>query len=160
MRGDKDVTRGRFLEAINRIKSGTVTNKELKTRNSVKLNRSTVEKEAGLGVGSLRHYPDIVEKIDGVSDDGLIAQGKYEALKNENKKLKIDKRDISKDRDVHKKAAEKAKLNLNKKLSAQHQLVTALFDRVPIEEREELMKKISNKSADGKVTRISEYKSS
>jgi len=158
MRRDKDATRKNFLAAIERIKSGTITNKELKARKSVKLNRSTVEKETGLKAGALRHYKDITDIIDGVSDDGLISNEKYEELKNENKKLKKDKGDALKDRDTYKEDADNAKSNLNKELSAQHQLVTALFYKVPIEEREELMKAINNKARGGRVSLISDHR--
>jgi len=67
MRRDKDTTREKFLEAIERIKSGTVSNKELKARKIVKLNRATVEKEAGFVPGLLCHYPDVVKIIEEIA---------------------------------------------------------------------------------------------
>lgn len=37
---------------------------ELKKRKNLKLNKSTVEKEADLATGALRHYPEIIKEIN------------------------------------------------------------------------------------------------
>ena len=69
MARSKDKTKKALLDAIDRIKRKAYTCQELRKKSIVKLNRSNVEKEAGLSSGALRHHSDIVEIILGDEDD-------------------------------------------------------------------------------------------
>ncbi|WP_259556685.1 hypothetical protein [Vibrio harveyi] len=69
MARNKDASRKALLDAISRIKEQTYTHKDLRKKAVVKLNKSNVEKEAGLSVGALRHHPDIVKVIEGASSN-------------------------------------------------------------------------------------------
>ena len=59
-------TKSLLLNAIERLKKGKPTEQTLIKKaedGKLKLNRSTVEKEAGLGSGALRHHQDVVDII-------------------------------------------------------------------------------------------------
>ena len=58
----KESTRNKFLDALERLIKGQPDNRELRLKakeEKLKINDSTVEKEAGLSVGSLRNHEDI-----------------------------------------------------------------------------------------------------
>lgn len=156
MARNKDASRKALLDAISRIKEQTYTHKDLKKRTIVKLNKSNVEKEAGLSAGALRHHPDIVKVIEGGSSnnsaDGVASLTEtINILKESNKKLKLESTRDKKD-------AEQAKKILEEYQSEYHQTVTALFFKIPIDEREELIKSLDNSSLKGDVTNINEYR--
>ncbi|EGR0670863.1 hypothetical protein E4T17_18215 [Vibrio vulnificus] len=158
MARNKDASRKALLDAISRIKEQTYTHKDLRKKAVVKLNKSNVEKEAGLSAGALRHHPDIVKVIEGASsnnnhsaDDVASLTEKVNKLESSNKKLKLESiRD--------KKDAEQAKKTLEEYQSKYHQTVTALFFKIPMDEREELIKSLDNSLVKGDVTNINEYR--
>jgi hypothetical protein len=159
---DKKITHQNLLAAIDRINEGTFTSKALlkkvKENKEVKLNISNVEKEAGMGVGAIRHHGGIEDIINGVEKGDFVSLEKYEELQDTVKKLKKTNRETLKASKKYQKKADDADTALNIELATQHQLVTALFHKVPIEEREELMKSIKTNSSGGNVTLISEHK--
>ena len=158
MARNKDASHKALLDAISRIKEQTYTHKDLKNKAIVKLNKSNVEKEAGLSAGALRHHPDIIKVIEGVSlsynsssDDTASLTEKVNKLEASNRKLKVE---IARE----KKDAEQAEKTLQEYQSEYHQTVTALFFKIPINEREEVIKSVYNSSLNGGVTNISEYR--
>ncbi|PMO78048.1 hypothetical protein [Vibrio breoganii] len=155
MARNKDASRKALLDAISRIKEQTYTHKELKKKKVVKLNRSNVEKEAGLSAGALRHHPDIVKMIQGdpnrSAEDAASLTQKVDELKASNRELKAENSRYKKD-------AEKADKTLKKHQSEYHQTVTALFFKIPIDEREEAIKSLDDSSLNGNITNISEYR--
>ncbi|WP_135458717.1 hypothetical protein [Vibrio echinoideorum] len=158
MARNKDASHKALLDAISRIKEQTYTHKNLKNKAIVKLNKSNVEKEAGLSAGALRHHPDIIKVIEGVSlsynsssDDTASLTEKVNKLEASNRKLKVE---IARE----KKDAEQAEKTLKEYQSEYHQTVTALFFKIPINEREEVIKSVYNSSLNGGVTNISEYR--
>lgn len=158
MARNKDASHKALLDAISRIKEQTYTHKDLKNKAIVKLNKSNVEKEAGLSAGALRHHPDIIKVIEGVSlsynsssDDTASLTEKVNKLEASNRKLKVE---IARE----KKDAEQAEKTLKEYQSEYHQTVTALFFKIPINEREEVIKSVYNSSLNGGVTNISEYR--
>lgn len=55
-------TKHKLLEALERLLEGKPENRELRKKareGKLKINNSTVEKEAGLSVGSLRRHEDV-----------------------------------------------------------------------------------------------------
>lgn len=59
-------TKQSLFDALERLISGEIKNTELKDKRNngkLKINRSSVEKEADLSVGVLRNHPDVVEAI-------------------------------------------------------------------------------------------------
>ncbi|MCF7497929.1 hypothetical protein L3V35_23340 [Vibrio sp. L5-1] len=158
MARNKDASRKALLAAISRIKEQTYTHKDLRKKTVVKLNKSNVEKEAGLSAGALRHHPDIVKVIEGASsnnnhsaDDVAILTEKVDKLEALNRKLKTESISDKKD-------AEQAEKTLKEYQSEYHQTVTALFFKIPINEREEAIKSLDNPSLNRGVTNISEYR--
>lgn len=157
MARNKDASRKALLDAISRIKEQTYTHKDLQKKNVVKLNKSNVEKEAGLSVGALRHHPDIVKLIENPSpnknhsDDVASLTEKVDKLKALNGELKAENARDKKD-------AEQAKQTLKEYQSEYHQTVTALFFKIPFNEREEAIKSLDDSSLNGEVTNINEYR--
>ncbi|TLS80543.1 hypothetical protein [Photobacterium damselae] len=156
MARNKDASRKALLDAISRIKEQTYTNKELKKKKVVKLNRSNVEKEAGLSAGALRHHPDIVKVIQGANpnhsaEDVVSLAQKIGELEASNSKLKAEST-------RYKMNAKQAEDTLKEHQSEYHQIVTALFFKIPIHEREEAIKSLDDSSLSGNVTNISEYR--
>ncbi|MFS1912646.1 hypothetical protein [Vibrio sp. 10N.286.48.B7] len=156
MARNKGASRKALLDAISRIKEQTYTHKELKKKKVVKLNRSNVEKEAGLSAGALRHHPDIVKMIQGANpnrsaEDAASLTQKVDELKASNRELKAENSRYKKD-------AEQADKTLKKHQSEYHQTVTALFFKIPIDEREEAIKSLDDSSLSGNVTNIGEYR--
>ena len=158
MARNKDASRKALLDAISRIKEQTYTHKDLKKKNVVKLNKSNVEKEAGLSGGALRHHPDVVDLIENPSanenhsdDDVASLTEKVDKLKALNGELKAESARNEKD-------AEQAQKTLKEYQSEYHQTVTALFFKIPIDEREEAIKSLDDSSLNGDVTNISEYR--
>lgn len=158
MARNKDASRKALLDAISRIKEQTYTHKDLRKKTIVKLNKSNVEKEAGLSAGALRHHPDIVKVIEGASsnsnhsaDDISSLTENINQLKELNKNLELESA-----RDKH--DAEQARKTLEQYQSEYHQTVTALFFKIPINEREELIKSLDSSPLKGDVTNINEYR--
>lgn len=156
MARSKEKTKKAFLEAIDRIKRKAYTCQELREKSIVKLNRSNVEKEAGLSPGALRHHSDIVEIIEGDEDDRV----KISRLEKE---LEISKNKIKKleaDNSKQKRAATLDSEALNEQLSAYHQTIATLFFKIPLAEREGLMSKLDDRSSNvsGSVTNINAYR--
>lgn len=158
MARNKDASRKALLDAISRIKEQTYTHKDLRKKNVVKLNKSNVEKEAGLSAGALRHHPDIVEVIQGVSPNNNHSADDVASLTEKVDKLEASNRELKAESTRDKKDAEQAKKTLKEYQSEYHQTVTALFFKIPINEREEVIKSLDDSSLNGDVTNISEYR--
>jgi hypothetical protein len=114
---------------------------------------ANVEAEADLSSGALRHHGSIIDIINGVKTGGVSLE-EYNKLREKLKNKKTNRATLK----ASKKYQKKADDALSIELATQHQLVTALFYKVPIEEREDLMKSINTKNVDGNVTLISEYR--
>jgi FtsZ-binding cell division protein ZapB len=165
----KERTALRIREAIERIKLGQPKNRELKKRKNLKLNKSTVEKEADLSTGALRHYPEIIKEINdyqpalkeisaSFSDD---SDASLILLQQEHAKLKQQKKLVNK---AKVEESSKAK-NLADEIErlkhenvAIHQYYTktiaALFELVPQEKRHLLLSELRVSTASDKVVPI------
>tara|TARA_B100000700_G_C14964300_1_gene818092 strand:- start:1012 stop:1530 length:519 start_codon:yes stop_codon:yes gene_type:complete len=151
----KEKTATKAEAAIQRILEGTYTNKILikRKRNGkkIKLNQSTVEMEAGLGVRTLRNHPNVLEKIDKINNPELVENQPVFSTNyssTEVEKLKNDKKTLQKQKNeqLEKYKLERTKRmsleNINKEIHANYiQLTCALFDLVPQQERQDLFDK-------------------
>ncbi|MBA6256466.1 MULTISPECIES: hypothetical protein [unclassified Colwellia] len=157
----KEKTAKRAREAIQRIINGIPTNKELKNRNKLKLNQSTVEKEAGLGVSALKHHGDILKEIDGINSP--ITETTLDTLdsnSNESEKVYLLNKKIETLKSQKKAAitAKKAAIDLNKEYSAEieklkydnkalhshhAQVVSAMFEIIPLDKLGQFVSKVN-----------------
>ena len=95
----KQATRKKFLDALQRLIKGEPDNRELRLKakeGKLKINDSTVEKEAGLSVGSLRNHGDIKTMVKNKSLNNRVKQSEstqcpIELLQEEVKKLKRER---------------------------------------------------------------------
>jgi hypothetical protein len=165
----KERTALRIREAIERIKLGQPTNRELKKRKNLKLNKCTVEIEAELSTGSLRHYPEIITEINNYnpalkeisssfSDD---SDASLVLLQQENTKLKQQKKLANKEKiEENSKARNLADEieKLKRENVAIHQYYTktiaALFELVPQEQRQLLLSELRASTGRDKVVPI------
>ncbi|HHQ4590645.1 TPA: hypothetical protein ACSP19_004113 [Aeromonas veronii] len=132
---EKEKTKQSLREAIERLKSGNVTAKTLLGKKNIKINRLTVEIEAGMSKGSLRHHPDIVAEINALA--GLALQS---ALPEEKSVTPVDelKKKIALKDGLRKQYYDEllaTREAMKTQLEAQHELVVALFDKIPLEVR-------------------------
>jgi hypothetical protein len=157
----KENTAKRAREAIKRILNGTPTHKELKKRVTVKLNQSTVETEAGLGVSSLRNHGDILVEIEqhnspdhGVDSKIDYTMTDYFVLNKEKDKLKKNKKSFSNEKKVLT-AKNKSQIEeieelerLNTEIHSHYvQMNCALFDMVPQEQRQDIFEKLKTRGS-------------
>lgn len=63
----KQKTALKAIEAIKRIQDGKPNLRKLLNRDNLKLNQHTVEQEAGLSVGALKHHDDILTMISDIN---------------------------------------------------------------------------------------------
>lgn len=142
----KQKTTDEFMEAIKRIVNQEPKCKELKKKldegKLLKLNATNVEKEAGKGYNSTRHHQVVLNEIEringlecGVKRGGLQA---IVSLKSERKEKNKEIKNLK--NEIKSKNAEIEMLkSVNLSLHAHYrELTSALYDKIPQEEREEL----------------------
>lgn len=150
---EKAKTAKKIIAAMERIKSGTPNHRELKKRTNLKLNQSTVEKESGLSTGALRHHREILAEIieynapeinvasDCLGVNSVIAKSDNEKLQTQKKKAIKAKHDAQ-ERNKELKDCVNRLDRENKALHKHHaQVICALFDLIPQEERIGLFEK-------------------
>ncbi|MFM5366848.1 hypothetical protein ACET85_13640 [Aeromonas veronii] len=132
---EKEKTKQSLREAIERLKSGNVTAKTLLGKKNIKINRLTVEIEAGMSKGSLRHHPDIVAEINALA--GLASQSALPEEKSVTPVEELKKKIALKDglRKQYYDELLATREAMKTQLEAQHELVVALFDKIPLEVR-------------------------
>ncbi|MFA0026706.1 bacterioferritin comigratory protein, partial [Vibrio sp. 10N.261.49.A5] len=70
-------TKNKLIRALERLLESKPENRELRKKNregKLKINNSTVEKEAGLSVGSLRRHEDVQAMVKSKSLEARVAQ--------------------------------------------------------------------------------------
>lgn len=137
---EKEKTKQNLRDAIERLKSGTVTAKTLLGKKNIKINRLTVEIEAGMSKGSLRHHPDIVAEINAlassssqnaISEQKSVTQVQVEELK----KKVVLKEGLRKQYYDELVVTQEA---MKTQLAVHHELIVALFNKIPINIRDGL----------------------
>ena len=141
-------TKKALWDAFERLKEGKPVSDELKRRATLKVNNYAVEKEAGLSVGVLKNHPDVKNSIKeyqdqivatehGLSDSEDVVGHKLTQLKGRLKKETEQKKNYADE-------VQRLTESMKRELAAHHEIVKALFDKVPYEEREALLRHIDN----------------
>lgn len=152
----KKATRNALLSALDRLLQGEPTNIELKKKakqGKLKINNNTVEKEAGLSVGTLRNHTDIQQVIKAKSlkakvDSSESVTSEIELLQLENKKLKSERTQLSKLKAKHLSDSRKSEEALAEQAARHINMVKNLMEMIPESEREKAMDKVVNARAD------------
>ena len=145
----KEKTALKAIEAIKRIQDGKPNHRKLLNRDNLKLNQHTVEQEAGLAVGALKHHDDILtmisdinlmgceqEKTTGTQTDIYLLKQEIIKLKAQKKAAITGKKDAIALKKSYAEQLETLKYE-NKMLHQHHaEVVSALFDLIPQEDRE------------------------
>lgn len=155
----KQTTRNKLIDVLERLIEGKPDNRELRLRakdGKLKINDSTVEKEAGLSVGSLRNHGDIKTMVKNKSLNNRVEQSEstqcpIELLQEEVKKLKKDKTQTNKKRAKYLDLAKSHESALAVQAASHIKMVQELMEMVPVYEREKAMDKVVNTRADNVI---------
>ncbi|WP_323066400.1 hypothetical protein [Aeromonas jandaei] len=137
----KEKSKCRFKAAIERLKAGNVISKELIGKKNLKINRFNVEIEAGMSKGSLRHYPEIVDQINEITCKANTEPCKSDILDIKIDRLKIKLKHSNSLRKKYFDELTTIEDAMKVQLASHHELVVALFDKIPESERNELFLK-------------------
>jgi uncharacterized protein YdcH (DUF465 family) len=137
---EKEKTKQSLREAIERLKNGNVTAKELLGKKNIKINRLTVEIEAKMSKGSLRHHPDIVAEINALANAVPTHKGSQQSEKQVTTVDELKKKVALKDglRKQYYDELIATREAMQAQLASHHELVVALFDKIPESERSKL----------------------
>jgi hypothetical protein len=155
----KQATRNKLIDALGRLIEGNPDNRELRLKakaGKLKINNSTVEKEAGLSVGSLRNHGDIKNMVKAKSLTNRVEQSEsdqsgIELLEEEVKKLKGDITQANKKKNEYHKLAKSHKKTLAAQAQNHIKMVQELMEMVPVYEREKAMDKVVSTRADNVI---------
>ncbi|HCE5202938.1 TPA: bacterioferritin comigratory protein [Vibrio parahaemolyticus] len=152
-------TKHKLLEALERLLEGKPENRELRKKareGKLKINNSTVEKEAGLSVGSLRRHEDVRVMIKtkllearGAQDGSN--QTPIDVLQADIKQLKQDKTQANKKKKEYYDEAQNHKEALAVQAATHIKIVQDLMEMLPASEREKAMDKVVNTRPDNIV---------
>ncbi|HCH6177518.1 bacterioferritin comigratory protein [Vibrio sp. D173a] len=152
-------TKHKLLEALERLLEGKPENRELRKKareGKLKINNSTVEKEAGLSVGSLRRHEDVRVMIKtkllearGAQDGSN--QTPIDVLQADIKQLKQDKTQANKKKKEYYDEAQSHKEALAVQAATHIKIVQDLMEMLPASEREKAMDKVVNTRPDNIV---------
>jgi hypothetical protein len=143
-------TRKNLVDALERLIKGEPDNRDLRLKakaGKLKINDSTVEKEAGLSVGSLRNHGDIKTMVKNKSlnkrvEQSESAQSAIELLQEEVKKLKRDRTQANKKKAEYLKLARSHETALVAQAAGHIKMVQELMEMLPVYEREKAMDKV------------------
>ncbi|MCS0219486.1 bacterioferritin comigratory protein [Vibrio alginolyticus] len=152
-------TKHKLLEALERLLEGKPENRELRKKareGKLKINNSTVEKEAGLSVGSLRRHEDVRVMIKtkllearGAQDGS--SQTPIHVLQADIKQLKQDKTQANKKKKEYYDEAQSHKEALAVQAATHIKIVQDLMEMLPASEREKAIDKVVNARPDNIV---------
>ena len=146
----KQATRKKLVDALERLIEGTPDNRELRLKakaGKLKINDSTVKKEAGLSVGSLRNHEDIKDMVKAKSLNNRVqqsesAQSPIELLQEEVKKLKRDRTQANKKKSDYLVLAKSHETAITAQAASHIKIVQELMEMLPVYERERAMDKV------------------
>ena len=152
-------TKSKLVKALGRLLDGSPENRELRKKareGKLKINNSTVEKEAGLSVGALRRHEDVRVMVESKSLEARAAQDNsnqspIDVLQAEVKQLKSDKTQANKKKTEYHKLAKSHKTALAAQASSHIKMVQELMEMIPVYERERAMDKIVSTRADNVI---------
>ena len=143
-------TKQDLFDALERLKANQPTARKLIGKlkaGKLKVNRSSVEKEADKSVGSLRNHPDVVDAItkytDALSLDEYNVETVEDVYKEKLANEKNNKKHAVELKEKYRIEAEQMKASMKSQLE-QHQMITAaMFELIPLDKRKELIEKIT-----------------
>ncbi|MFM2584357.1 bacterioferritin comigratory protein [Vibrio campbellii] len=155
-------TKKKLIDALERLLSGDVaklSSRELRNKarkGKLKINNSSVEKEAGLSAGALRRHSDVVLMIKSKSLEVQVAQDEntdspIEVLQKEIKALKGERTQANKKKKEYYDEAQSHKEALAVQAAAHIKIVQDLMEMLPASEREKAMDKVVNPRPDNIV---------
>ena len=155
-------TKKKLIDALERLLSGDVaklTSRELRNKarkGKLKINNSSVEKEAGLSAGALRRHNDVVLMIKNKSLEVQVAQDEntdspIEVLQKEIKALKGERTQANKKKKEYYDEAHSHKEALAVQAATHVKVVQELMDMLHESQREKAMDKIVSTCLDNVV---------
>ncbi|WCP81571.1 bacterioferritin comigratory protein [Vibrio harveyi] len=155
----KEKTKKALVASLERLLEGEPTNLELKKKakqGKLKVNNSTVEKEAGLSVGSLRNHPDIKAMIKDCTLTAKIANSdsastEADVLKDEIDRLKQEKTKLKKLKSKYLSESKKSERALATQAAINIKVVQELMEMLPKSLRENAMDKVVRSRPDNVI---------
>ena len=152
-------TKNKLLKALERLLEGKPENRELRKKareGKLKINNSTVEKEAGLSVGALRRHEDIRAAIIAKSLEVRAAQddpskSPIDVLRAEVKQLKRDKTQANKKKKEYLDLMKNHEQALAIQAANHIKMIYDLMEMLPASEREKAMDKVVNVHSDNVI---------
>ncbi|MEZ9247109.1 bacterioferritin comigratory protein [Vibrio lentus] len=155
-------TKKKLIDALERLLSGDVaklTSRELRNKarkGKLKINNSSVEKEAGLSAGALRRHSDVVLMIKNKSLEQQVAQDEntdspIEVLQKEIKALKGERTQANKKKKKYYDEAQSHKEALATQAANHIKMIQELMEMLPASQREKAMDKVVNTRPDNIV---------
>ncbi|HFQ5124761.1 MULTISPECIES: bacterioferritin comigratory protein [Vibrio] len=143
-------TKNKLIKALERLLEGKPENRELRKKareGKLKINNSTVEKEAGLSVGALRRHEDIRDMVKDKSLKARVAQddsseSPIDLLQSEIKQLKNDKTQANKKRKEYLDLSRSHEQALAVQAANHIKIVQELMEMLHESEREKAMDKV------------------
>lgn len=143
-------TKNKLIKALERLLEGKPENRELRKKareGKLKINNSTVEKEAGLSVGALRRHEDIRYMVKDKSLKARVAQddsseSPIDLLQSEIKQLKNDKTQANKKRKEYLDLSRSHEQALAVQAANHIKIVQELMEMLHESEREKAMDKV------------------
>jgi predicted ABC-type transport system involved in lysophospholipase L1 biosynthesis ATPase subunit len=143
-------TKNKLVKALERLIAGEPENRELRKKareGKLKINNSTVEKEAGLSVGSLRRHEDVQVMVKNKSLEARVAQngsGKsnIDVLQTEVKQLKSEKTQANRKKKEYLDLSRSHEKALARQAAIHIKMVQELMHMIPEIEREKAMDKV------------------
>ncbi len=149
-------TKVALFEALERLKNNQPTSRELKKKavtGKLKINRSTVEKEASLSVGVLRNHNDVVAAIKSAeilsvastneaitnTVEAQNSSAQLQVMEERLKKLKAEAREQARLKKKYYENSKRDEAALSKQVAQQAMIVQALLKKVPEEARESVL---------------------
>lgn len=152
-------TKNKLLKALERLLEGKPENRELRKKarqSKLKINNSTVEREAGLSVGALRRHEDVQVLIKTESLEARVTQDDSsqtptDVLQAEIKQLKQDKTQANKKKKEYLDLARSHEKALATQAANHIKMIQELMEMLPTSEREKAMDKVVNTRPDNIV---------
>lgn len=143
-------TKNKLVKALDRLLEGKPENRELRKKNrdgKLKINNSTVEKEAGLSVGALRRHEDVRVMVKNKSLEARAAQddssqSPIDVLQAEVKQQKTDKTRANKKKKEYLDLARNHEQALAIQAANHIKVVQELMEMLHESEREKAMDKV------------------
>lgn len=143
-------TKNKLIDALERLLEGKPENRELRKKareGKLKINNSTVEKEAGLSVGALRRHKDVKDMVENKSLEFRVAQddssqSPIDILQEEVKQLKRDKTQANKKKKEYLDLSKSHEKALARQAANHIKMVQELMEMLHESEREKAMDKV------------------